>query len=164
MEKLLYGQYLVSSPLAPWCSGYHYCTTSFNNAWTQVLRWFKSFSRRVGDSRWWGSLTMVPAGNKSKSLSSVNHTTKAIHHQFITLPLNNVEKQWAKLASSYVMGSQHCIGGEGGFLNTLFKIPIFCHWFWNLQKKKTKDEIQCILFQITHICFHESDLNLLKHG
>ena len=43
-------------------------------------------------------------------------------------PLNNVEEQWEKLASSYVMGSQHCIGGEGGFLNTLFKIPIiFCH-------------------------------------
>ena len=34
----------------------------------------------VGDSRWWGSLTMVPAGNKAKHLSSVNHTTKTIHH------------------------------------------------------------------------------------
>ena len=30
-------------------------------------------------------------------------------------PLNNVKKQWAKLVSSYVMGSQHCIGGEGDF-------------------------------------------------
>ena len=30
-------------------------------------------------------------------------------------PLNNVEKQTAKLAPSYVMGSQHCIGGEGDF-------------------------------------------------
>ena len=30
-------------------------------------------------------------------------------------PLNNVEKQGAKLASSYVMGLQHCVGGEGGF-------------------------------------------------
>ena len=30
-------------------------------------------------------------------------------------PLNNVEEQWAKLASSNVMGSQHCIGGEGEF-------------------------------------------------
>ena len=28
-------------------------------------------------------------------------------------PLNNVEKQWAKLALSYVMGTQHCVGGEG---------------------------------------------------
>ena len=30
-------------------------------------------------------------------------------------PLNNVEKQRAKFASSYVMGSQHCIEGERGF-------------------------------------------------
>ena len=65
---------------APWCSGYHYCTTSFNKAWTQVLRRFKPCSRHVGDSRWWGSLTVVPAGNKAKRLSSVNHTTTTIHH------------------------------------------------------------------------------------
>ena len=44
--------------VAPWCSGYHYCTTSFNSAWTQVLRRFKPCSRRVGDSRWWGSLNV----------------------------------------------------------------------------------------------------------
>ena len=30
-------------------------------------------------------------------------------------PLNNVEQQGAKLASSNVIGSQHCIGGEGEF-------------------------------------------------
>ena len=30
-------------------------------------------------------------------------------------PLNNVEKQQVKFASSYVMGSQHCVGGEGDF-------------------------------------------------
>ena len=66
--------------VAPWCSGYHYCTTSFNKAWTQVLRRFKPCSRRVGDSRWWGSLTMVPAGNKANRLSSVNHTTETIHY------------------------------------------------------------------------------------
>ena len=51
----------------------------FNKAWTQVLRRIKSCSWRVGDSRWWRSLTMVPAGNKAKCLSSVNHTTKIIH-------------------------------------------------------------------------------------
>ena len=49
-------------------------------AWTQVLHRFKSCSRHVRDSRWWGSLTMVPAGNKAKRLLSVNHTTKTIHH------------------------------------------------------------------------------------
>ena len=66
--------------VAPWCSGYHYCTTSFNYTWTQVLRRFKSCSRRVGDLWWWGSLTMVPAGNKAKCLSLVNHTSKTIYH------------------------------------------------------------------------------------
>ena len=32
------------------CSGCHYYTTSFNKAWTQLLRRFKSCTRRVGDS------------------------------------------------------------------------------------------------------------------
>ena len=63
--------------MAPWCSG---CTTSFNKAWTQVLRRLKPCLRRVGDSRWWRSLTVVPAGNKAKRFSSVNHTTETIHH------------------------------------------------------------------------------------
>ena len=30
-------------------------------------------------------------------------------------PLNNVEEQWVKLASNSVMGSQHCIAGDGEF-------------------------------------------------
>ena len=30
-------------------------------------------------------------------------------------PLNNVEEQWTKLASSNVIDPQHCLGGEGGF-------------------------------------------------
>ena len=52
---------------------------SLNKTSTQVLRRFKSCSQRVGDSRWWESPTMVPAGNKADCLSSVNHTTKTIH-------------------------------------------------------------------------------------
>ena len=36
---------------------YHYCATSFNDDWTQVLRMFSSCLRHVGDLRWWGSLT-----------------------------------------------------------------------------------------------------------
>ena len=47
--------------MALWCSGYYYCTTSFNKAWTQVLLRFKSCLRHVGDLRWWGSLTIVLA-------------------------------------------------------------------------------------------------------
>ena len=70
---------LLIDILVSWCSGYHYCTTSFNKAWTHALRRFKSCSRRVGDLSWWESLTMIPTGNKAKRLSSVNHTTKIIH-------------------------------------------------------------------------------------
>ena len=66
--------------VVPWCSRYHYCTTSFNKVSTQVLRRLKSCSRCVGDSRWWEFLTIVPAWNKAKRCSSVNHTTKTIHH------------------------------------------------------------------------------------
>ena len=79
-----------SNLVAPWCSGYRYCTTSFNKAWAQVLRRFQPCSRRVRDLLWWRSLTMVPAGNKAICLSSVNHTTKTIHHHYkrITFAIN----------------------------------------------------------------------------
>ena len=60
------------------CSVYHSCTVSFNKSWTHVLRRFKSCSRCVRDSRWWGSLTMVQDGNKAERLSLVSHTTKFI--------------------------------------------------------------------------------------
>ena len=58
--------------VSPWCSGYHYCTTWLSKVWCQVLRIFKSWLRWAGDSRWWRSLTMDPAGNKAKRFSSVN--------------------------------------------------------------------------------------------
>ena len=37
--------------------------------------------------------------------------------------LKNVEEQWAKLASSNAIGSQHCIGGEGKFWTHFLKFP-----------------------------------------
>ena len=89
IEKIIFLCFLShtkkSSYVAPWCSGCHYWIISINWAWALVLRRFKPCSRRIGDSRWWGYLTMVPAGNKAKHLSSVNHTTKKqfIIHQFI---------------------------------------------------------------------------------
>ena len=39
----------------------------------------------------------------------------AISCFYLLPPLNNVEKQQAKFPLSYVMGSQHCVGGEGDF-------------------------------------------------
>ena len=74
--KLLLLKFIV----VPWCSCYHHCTSSFHNAWTQVLCRFKSCSWHIKDLRWWRSLAMVPAGNKAKRCSLVSHTAKIIHH------------------------------------------------------------------------------------
>ena len=48
---------MLSKLLTQWWSGYHYCTASFNKAWTQVLRRLKYCSRCVKDSKWQKSLT-----------------------------------------------------------------------------------------------------------
>ena len=42
-----------SGTVVPWCSGYDYCTTSFNKPWTQVLCRFKPCLRHVGGLLWW---------------------------------------------------------------------------------------------------------------
>ena len=55
----------VGGNVTPWCSGYHYCTTSFNKAWTQILHRLKPCLRCVSYLRWWKSLTMVPAENRA---------------------------------------------------------------------------------------------------
>ena len=51
---------------------------------TKFELWFCTSSNPacdlLEDSRWLESLTIVPAGNKAKRLSSVNHTAKTIHH------------------------------------------------------------------------------------
>ena len=66
-------------------------TTAHLHSTKPELR-FKSCSRRVGDSRWWRSLTMVPAGNNAIRLSAVNLATKTIlhyhHHQRTIFPKN----------------------------------------------------------------------------
>ena len=73
-------KFLSINKIAIWCSGYHYCTTSFKKAWTQVLCRFRFCWSFVGDSRWWESLTMVAAGNKAKRLiGQPDH--KTIHHR-----------------------------------------------------------------------------------
>ena len=55
--------------------------------------------------------------SKLQSVTKImGKTAKSITFCFYPLsPLNNVEKQWAKVASSYVMGLQHCRGGQWKF-------------------------------------------------
>ena len=44
--------------------------------------------RRVGHSRWWGSQTIDPTGNKAKRLLLGNRNTKTTHHH-LTIRANN---------------------------------------------------------------------------
>ena len=69
-----------TSTILKWHRGVVIVITSLKWAWIRVLLRFKPCSWRVGNSRWWGSLRMVAAGNKAKRLSSDNPTTKTIHH------------------------------------------------------------------------------------
>ena len=82
----------------PWCCvvvviiTHNLIQLSLNSGSVQV----QTLSQCVRDLRWWGSLTIVPAGNKTRPLSSVNHTAKAIHHlhhQLSTAP-NPLRLYW----------------------------------------------------------------------
>ena len=72
-------------------------------------------------SFWFCRLTSLPCKYTSNiGLQSVSKimgkTTIWAILCFSLIPaLFNVEEQWVKLAASNVMGSQHCIGGEGKF-------------------------------------------------
>ena len=52
---------------------------------------FKSCPRRVRDSRWWGSLTIVPARKKAEHLSLVTKT-KTIHKKQFIIIIKNITK------------------------------------------------------------------------
>ena len=67
-----------------WCSAYHYCKTSFIETWTNALQNFKSWSWRVRDLQWSGSLTMLQAGNMVKHFLRVIHTTITQYHRSIS--------------------------------------------------------------------------------
>ena len=113
-NKTLWYFFRVSQNVAPWRSCYHYYTTSFNKAWTQVRRMCKSCSRRVRDSRWWESQTMIPSGNKTKPFWSVNHTTKN-NSSFITARCQQGagEGWWWECLSIPPVGSWEIfLGGE----------------------------------------------------
>lgn len=101
LQRYLYAPFqnqcalFLLNPVAPWCSGNHCRTISFNKAWAQIMRRFQTCTRSVGDSWWWESLKMAQAGNQAKCLSSVNHTEKNNSSLSLTLrtirnPFNHI--------------------------------------------------------------------------
>ena len=145
---------------APWWSGYHYCTTSFNKAWTQVLRKFKSSSRRIGHSRWWGSLTMVPARNAVKRLSWVNHTTKKFiiitgkkggEDGDIKMWISQEEKElfrWNKKHISYLFKGNHLVKNEIQWTHTLKLIPTFLGFELGNSRSPPTNPVNIDLFKV----------------
>ena len=79
--------------MALWYIGYHYCITSFIQAWTLDLCRFKSCLWHVRDLRWWEYLTMVLAESKAKCLLLVNHFAKKIHPHRIDRNKKFLKKQ-----------------------------------------------------------------------
>ena len=70
-------------PPTHFCGAVVYWLSLLHNFIQQSLNWdsgSQTCTRHVGYLRLLGSLTMVPGGNKTKRLLSVNHTTKTIHH------------------------------------------------------------------------------------
>ena len=69
------------------------------------------------------AICFIVISDLSKAFNCIQSVTKymgktaiwAILCSYPLPTLNNVEKQQAKFASSYVMSSQNCIGGEGDF-------------------------------------------------
>ena len=83
--KSLWKHLFCTTVTAPWCSGHRLHNFIQQN---QVLPRFKSCWWRVENLWWWESMTMAPAGNKVKLLSSVNHSITTIlhhHHQRLVL-------------------------------------------------------------------------------
>ena len=91
------------------------------------MRRFKSCSRRVGDWRWWGSLTMAPAGNKTKCFLSVNHTTKPIHHHDILM----FGSGWCLVMAEieFSLTKKKKIGRQEFLLTPIPLSPITSHFF-----------------------------------
>ena len=66
-----------------------------------------------------GSMTMASAGNKAKRLSSVNHTTKNIHHhrhQTIAIGLSNFHKSVVAILKMYLPNNQPKVGQKKEFV------------------------------------------------
>ena len=125
--------------LANWIRFYFYCRRSFerihNGRQYDVSFSFKCLSFM---SLHFNLAYFILRDSLQCTIRGKNYGKNCYLGNFVFLPpspLNNVEKQRAKLASSNVMGSQHCRGfatlqgGRRRFLNIIFKIHIiFCHW------------------------------------
>ena len=100
-----------------WRRGCYYYSSSYNKAWSQILRRFKSCSRVVGGLWWWESLNMVLLGKKT--------STACFGH-----PLRNSDSS-SSSSSSYIYQPKPT--ALSIFLDVLKQFYCSC-WFADLPK------------------------------
>ena len=98
------------------------------------------------------------------TISDKNYGKNCYLDNFVFLSPPPSQQCWGTMSESCV--KQLCYGfrklyrGREGILNALFKIlSILSLIVWNLQKEK--EEVRCMLFQITQKCFSGSDYAVL---
>ena len=131
----------------PWCSGYHYCTTSFNKARTQVLRSFKSCWQRVGDSRWCRQEIRLNTFRWSaipqKQLNSIYHSfmrffgfwlwiIRIISCSFISKSLIRFYVLWEKLGCVLQFTTDEKVIEDTSFCCEVYNHRVICCQRWNI--------------------------------
>ena len=120
--------------MVPGCSGYHYCTTLFNKAWTQVLHRLKSCSENQdAEDLWQWSCLEIKLNTFRRSTTPQNqftifiiiiiiifHETKivrierfSIHHTF---KVHRKLTSWTKIHKLWFFSSTDRIGDSRGGL------------------------------------------------
>ena len=118
-------------------------TTTFSNS-VKIIFASTGASEQAIDTpshwKWWRSLTMVPAVNKVKCLSSVNDTTKTVHHQ--QLSGGNYPGGGEAIVQGPIILERNCLGGNcpgGNYLGRTVVLPFF-PMLWTMTPKPQKFE------------------------
>ena len=92
-------------------------------------KWFKTNSKipHLKLSRFFQTISDKIMGKFCYLHNFFHSTPPPLAHPPLTLTILRVNERILRQA---VMASQHCKWGKGGFLNSLFRIPIFSHWLY----------------------------------
>ena len=115
-------------------------------------------------SRFWPQGCLNRSGEEIISwvttISDKKYGKNCYFDNFVFLPPSpswQCSETMSKICVKLSYGFATLYRGRGGILNTIFKNPIiFCHWLSEIYKKM-KDQVLCMAFQITQICFNGSD-------
>ena len=100
-------------------------TAQLDSTKSELMCKLKTCTWRVRDSQWLGSLKKIPAGNKAKSLSSVNQSAKTTHYHHHGTKTNTNVKLTGKTQKTR-RDNMKTKKSESSYLsNILFKLYAF---------------------------------------